>query len=165
MWNQVYDPFNNATASTIAAALPVVTLLVLIASNKVKAHVAAIQPPRMVRTRSRAQSARHRVDHSTIYGRTCANSRHDNPLCACVDRIFVNPNSAHRRPEKFGARRLAVGHGRAVDVLQLVVAALFASPSRAIWRRSPGSGCNGRREIDYSLLARPPTIDYHPPCS
>jgi lactate permease len=42
MWNQVYDPFNNATASTIAAALPVVTLLVLIASNKVKAHTAAI---------------------------------------------------------------------------------------------------------------------------
>jgi lactate permease len=42
MWNQVYDPFNNTTASTIAAALPVVTLLVLIASNKVKAHVAAI---------------------------------------------------------------------------------------------------------------------------
>jgi lactate permease len=37
-----YDPFNNATASTIAAALPVVTLLVLIASNKVKAHIAAI---------------------------------------------------------------------------------------------------------------------------
>src|ERR1700745_3153243 len=42
MWNQVYDPFNNTTASTIAAALPVVTLLVLIASNKVKAHIAAI---------------------------------------------------------------------------------------------------------------------------
>src|SRR5262249_52745477 len=42
MWNQVYDPFSNATASTIAAALPVVTLLVLIASNKVKAHIAAI---------------------------------------------------------------------------------------------------------------------------
>jgi lactate permease len=42
MWNQHYDPFNNATASTIAAALPVVTLLVLIASNKVKAHIAAI---------------------------------------------------------------------------------------------------------------------------
>jgi lactate permease len=42
MWNQVYDPFNSTTASTIAAALPVVTLLVLIASNKVKAHVAAI---------------------------------------------------------------------------------------------------------------------------
>jgi lactate permease len=42
MWNQVYDPFNDAMASTIAAALPVVTLLVLIASNKVKAHVAAI---------------------------------------------------------------------------------------------------------------------------
>jgi lactate permease len=42
MWNQVYDPFGNTTLSTIAAALPVVTLLVLIASNKVKAHIAAI---------------------------------------------------------------------------------------------------------------------------
>jgi lactate permease len=42
MWNQVYDPFANKLLSTIAAALPVVTLLVLIASNKVKAHVAAI---------------------------------------------------------------------------------------------------------------------------
>src|SRR3979409_1689128 len=42
MWNQVYDPFGNASLSTIAAALPVVTLLVLIASNKVKAHIAAI---------------------------------------------------------------------------------------------------------------------------
>src|SRR5437588_8298640 len=42
MWNQVYDPFGSATLSTIAAALPVVTLLALIASNKVKAHIAAI---------------------------------------------------------------------------------------------------------------------------
>jgi lactate permease len=42
MWNQVYNPLENATLSTIAAALPVVTLLVLIASNKVKAHIAAI---------------------------------------------------------------------------------------------------------------------------
>jgi lactate permease len=42
MWNQVYDPFNNWILSTLAAALPVVTLLVLIASNKVKAHIAAI---------------------------------------------------------------------------------------------------------------------------
>ena len=42
MWNQVYDPFTNQVLSTIAAALPVVTLLVLIASNKVKAHIAAI---------------------------------------------------------------------------------------------------------------------------
>jgi lactate permease len=42
MWNQVYNPFGNVAASTIAAALPVVTLLVLIASNKVKAHVAAL---------------------------------------------------------------------------------------------------------------------------
>src|SRR6202035_4792904 len=42
MWSQVYNPFNNALMSTIAAALPVVTLLVLIASNKVKAHIAAV---------------------------------------------------------------------------------------------------------------------------
>ena len=42
MWNQVYNPFGNSALSTIAAALPVVTLLVLIASNRVKAHIAAI---------------------------------------------------------------------------------------------------------------------------
>jgi len=42
MWNQVYNPLGNAILSTIAAALPVVTLLLLIASNKVKAHIAAI---------------------------------------------------------------------------------------------------------------------------
>jgi lactate permease len=42
MWNQVYNPFDNTVLSTIAAAVPVVTLLVLIASGKVKAHIAAI---------------------------------------------------------------------------------------------------------------------------
>ena len=42
MWNQVYDPLGSAVLSTIAAAVPVVTLLVLIASGKVKAHLAAI---------------------------------------------------------------------------------------------------------------------------
>ena len=42
MWNQVYDPFGSPVLSTIAAALPVVTLLVLIASGKVKAHLAAL---------------------------------------------------------------------------------------------------------------------------
>src|SRR4029078_10165581 len=42
MWNQIYNPLNNAALSTIAAAVPVVTLLVLIASGKVKAHIAAI---------------------------------------------------------------------------------------------------------------------------
>src|SRR3954467_6854353 len=42
MWNQVYNPLNSTALSTIAAALPVVTLLVLIASNKVKAHLAAV---------------------------------------------------------------------------------------------------------------------------
>ena len=42
MWNQIYNPLGSAALSTIAAAIPVVTLLVLIASGKVKAHIAAI---------------------------------------------------------------------------------------------------------------------------
>ena len=42
MWSQVYNPLDNAALSTAAAALPVVTLLLLIASNKVKAHIAAV---------------------------------------------------------------------------------------------------------------------------
>ena len=42
MWNQIYNPLGSATLSTIAAAIPVVTLLVLIASGKVKAHLAAV---------------------------------------------------------------------------------------------------------------------------
>jgi lactate permease len=42
MWNQVYNPLGSAALSTICAAIPVVTLLVLIASGKVKAHIAAI---------------------------------------------------------------------------------------------------------------------------
>src|SRR3954463_4092165 len=42
MWNQVYNPFSNEALSTLVAAIPVVTLLVLIASGKVKAHLAAV---------------------------------------------------------------------------------------------------------------------------
>ena len=42
MWNQIYNPLNSTFLSTCAAALPVVTLLVLIASNRVKAHIAAV---------------------------------------------------------------------------------------------------------------------------
>src|SRR5437899_7178765 len=42
MWNQIYNPLGNAALSTIAAAVPVVTLLVLVASGKVKAHIAAV---------------------------------------------------------------------------------------------------------------------------
>src|SRR5262249_13437710 len=42
MWSQIYNPLGNAALSTIAAAVPVVTLLVLIASGRVKAHLAAI---------------------------------------------------------------------------------------------------------------------------
>ncbi|WP_457302366.1 L-lactate permease, partial [Phyllobacterium sp. P5_D12] len=42
MWNQVYNPFDNSVLSTMAAAIPVVVLLGMIASNKVKVHIAAI---------------------------------------------------------------------------------------------------------------------------
>ncbi|MDU3132408.1 MAG: L-lactate permease, partial [Bradyrhizobium sp.] len=42
MWNQIYDPLGSPALSTLAAAVPVVTLLVLIASGKVQAHIAAI---------------------------------------------------------------------------------------------------------------------------
>ena len=48
MWGEprcgikIYNPLGNTALSTIAAAVPVVTLLVLIASGKVKAHLAAI---------------------------------------------------------------------------------------------------------------------------
>src|SRR3978361_2496613 len=42
MWNKSYNPLDNTVLSTIAAATPVVVLLVLIASGKVKAHIAAI---------------------------------------------------------------------------------------------------------------------------
>ena len=42
MWNQVYDPFANELLSTLVAAIPVVLLLLLIATGKVKAHIAAI---------------------------------------------------------------------------------------------------------------------------
>jgi lactate permease len=42
MWSQVYNPLANEALSTIFAAVPVVVLLLLIATNKVKAHIAAI---------------------------------------------------------------------------------------------------------------------------
>ena len=68
--------------------------------------------PRVVRTGSlRTQSARHRVDHGTICGRSCANSGHCKPLCACVDRTkFVAPASVGG-PEFFCG--VCVGCGRA----------------------------------------------------
>ena len=42
MWNQVYNPLSSEFLSTLAAAIPVVTLLVLLASGKVRAHFAAL---------------------------------------------------------------------------------------------------------------------------
>jgi lactate permease len=42
LWDQIYNPLGNVALSTVAAAIPVVTLLVLIASGKVMAHIAAI---------------------------------------------------------------------------------------------------------------------------
>ncbi len=42
MWNQVYNPLAHEALSTAIAAIPVVVLLGLIASGKVKPHVAAL---------------------------------------------------------------------------------------------------------------------------
>src|SRR5260370_38492040 len=42
MWNQVDNPLNGEFLATLAAAIPVVTLLVLLASGKVRAHFAAL---------------------------------------------------------------------------------------------------------------------------
>jgi lactate permease len=42
MWQQVYDPFGNPVLSAIAAAVPVVTLLLLIATGAVRTHLAAL---------------------------------------------------------------------------------------------------------------------------
>ena len=42
MWSQVYNPFGNAGISTIAAAIPTILLLTLIASGKAKIHIAAV---------------------------------------------------------------------------------------------------------------------------
>jgi lactate permease len=42
MWNQVYDPLGNQMLSTVIAAVPVILLLGLLASGKIKAHFAAL---------------------------------------------------------------------------------------------------------------------------
>src|SRR5882724_64202 len=42
MWQQVYDPFGNSALSTVVAAIPVVTLLLLIATGVVRTHLAAL---------------------------------------------------------------------------------------------------------------------------
>src|SRR5260370_38336084 len=42
IWNPVHDPLAHELLSTLVRAIPVVVLLVLLASGKVKAHVAAV---------------------------------------------------------------------------------------------------------------------------
>ena len=41
-WSQTYNPLGNAWLSTLAAAVPVVLLLALIALFKVRVHLAAL---------------------------------------------------------------------------------------------------------------------------
>ena len=40
-WPQNYDPLNSAALSTLLAAIPVGVLMVLIASGKMRVHLAA----------------------------------------------------------------------------------------------------------------------------
>jgi lactate permease len=42
MWEQNYNPLGNAALSTLAAAVPLITLLMLIASGRMKTHIAAL---------------------------------------------------------------------------------------------------------------------------
>src|ERR1700704_2741147 len=86
--------------------------------------------PRVVRTGSlRTQSARHRVDHGTICGRSCANSGHCKPLCACVDRTkFVAPASVGG-PEFFCGVCVASSFWTATVVAFAVVAVELAAIS------------------------------------
>ena len=42
IFTQVYDPFNNEILSTVVAAFPIVLLLGLIATGKIKSHWAAL---------------------------------------------------------------------------------------------------------------------------
>ena len=41
IWSQVYNPFGNVVLSSLAATVPIVLLLAMIASGKVKPHIAA----------------------------------------------------------------------------------------------------------------------------
>ncbi len=41
-WAQNYDPFNNPAISVIVAAIPIVLLLAIIATNKITAHTASV---------------------------------------------------------------------------------------------------------------------------
>src|SRR6185295_4573409 len=42
MWEQIYNPLGNAALSTFLAAIPTILLLALIASGKMKIHMAAV---------------------------------------------------------------------------------------------------------------------------
>jgi ABC-type microcin C transport system permease subunit YejE len=41
-WAQNYDPFNNPLLSALVAAIPMVLLLAIIATNKITAHTASV---------------------------------------------------------------------------------------------------------------------------
>jgi hypothetical protein len=109
--------------------------------------------PRMVRTRSlRTELARHRVDHGTICGRSCANSGHYKPLCAVLIAPFQS-EFVGRRPENLEP---APRPGAEFWPLRL-----FAFELRR-WRNAARAYCSGfsasvlRRRWPSSGPVRPP---------
>jgi hypothetical protein len=92
---------------------------------------------------------RDRVDHGTICGRSCANSGHYKPLCACVDRTFVNPNSSRRRPEKFCEAR----RRRPTELPESSGSA--ATRPRTTSRRAAGRRIDNRGARRRSMAKRP----------
>src|SRR5262249_295105 len=97
-WNQVYDPFGNATRSTAAPALPVITLLVPIASNRVKAPIAIIALLVAIGVAAWALTMPPNLAlRAAILGAVMASSRSAGSFSTCSSSAGSPCRRAHRR--------------------------------------------------------------------